>query len=202
MKLLSIPVLALSVLTLGACQTSSLSEAEKEPVVETETSFSGELREIDKSQSVISFTGKSNIINHEGKFPNYTAEVTLDADEPANLEKATISAELDVATIEVDAPGLQGHFMKDDFFAVETYPKATFVSTDIVSKGDNMYAITGDLTVKGTTKSVTIDAEITDAYLTAEYDFPRMDFGIGNESYGQKLLEPMVPVSIKLVFVQ
>ncbi|UPA22972.1 YceI family protein [Candidatus Peribacteria bacterium] len=200
MRQLSIPVLALSLVTLAACQTSSLTEDEKATVVETETAFSGELREIDAAQSVISFTGKSNIINHEGKFPNYTAQVTLDADEPSNLEKAQISAEIDVATVEVDAAGLQGHFMKDDFFAVETYPKATFVSTDIVSKGDNMYAVTGDLTIKGTTKSVTIDAEITDDYLTATYDLPRLDFGIGNEAYGQKLLEPMVPVSIKLVF--
>lgn len=199
-KVTSAVVGLLSLSTLAACSTSSLTENERASVTETDTAFSGEYKEIDKDRSVISFTGKSNIINHEGKFNEYTADVTLDATEPANLEKASIRAEIDLASTEVDAAGLQGHLQRDDFFAVDTHPKATFVSTRIVSKGGNMYDITGDLTVKGITESVTIPAEITDEYLLATYDFPREDFAIGNDSYGNKLLESTVPVTIKLVF--
>ncbi len=195
-----LPFLALSFLALSACQTSSLTDAEKAPVTETDTAFSGELREIDREQSVISFTGKSNIINHEGKFNDYEATVTLDSEEPANLEKATIEGTIDVATVTVDAEALQSHLLKDDFFAVETHPKITFASTRIVNKGDNLYEVTGDLTVKGVTKSISFDAEITDDYLTAHVDFPREEFGIGNNSYGEKLLETTVPVEVKLVF--
>jgi polyisoprenoid-binding protein YceI len=185
---------------LAACETSSLTETEKAPVPETTMAFSGTPKEVDRSQSVISFTGKSDVINHEGKFNDYTATITLDSSEPANLEKAKIAGEISIASVEVDAGGLQGHLMKDDFFSVESHPKATFTSSRIVHKEGNMYDITGDLTVKGVTKTVTITAEITDQYLKAHYDFPRQEFGIGNDTYGKKLLEPMVPVEVKLVF--
>ncbi|MBP9850873.1 MAG: YceI family protein [Candidatus Peribacteraceae bacterium] len=200
MKKFVTPFLLVAALSLGACQTSSLNEDEMAPVPESDTAFSGELRQIDKSKSVISFVGKSDVINHEGKFNEYSATVTLDEETPADLEKATIAAEIDITSVVIDAAGLQDHLLKDDFFATETYPTATFASTSIVSKGGNMYDISGDLTIKGVTKSITFTAEITDDYLTAQYDLPRAEFGIGNDTYGQKLLEPTVPVDIKLVF--
>jgi polyisoprenoid-binding protein YceI len=202
MRNISIPLFVISLLALSACQTSSLSESEKAPLPETDSSFSGTVREIDTTQSVISFIGKSSVVNHEGKFNRYSATVTLDPAIPADLEKAIIAAEIDPASVQTDSEGLNGHLQKDDFFAVATYPKATFLSTGIVKKEGNQYGITGDLTVKGVTKTVTFDAEITDSYLSAQYDFPRAEFGIGNDTYGQKLLEPMVPVNVKLVFLQ
>ncbi len=200
MRTRSLPLLVLTLLALSGCQTSSLTESEQAPVQDSSVSFSGEPREIDVSQSVLSFVGKSDIVNHEGKFNDYSATVKLDSSEPANLEKASIQAEIRIASVEVDAAGLQKHLLKDDFFAAETYPTATFASTDIRSKGSNQYRVTGDLTIKGITKSITFDAEITDEYLTAHYDLSRQEFGIGNDSYGKKLLEEMVPVEIKLVF--
>lgn len=191
-----------SALLLAACETSSLTEEEKAPVPEIETPYLGGTKEIDRTQSRISFVGKSNIINHEGKFSEYTATITLDSTNPADLTKAKIEAEIDIASVSTDALGLNGHLLKEEFFSVEKFPKATFVSTSIVSKGGNLYTVNGDLTMKGTTKTIAFDAEITDAALTASYDLPRKDFGIGNDSYGNKLLEELVPVSIKLVFVQ
>lgn len=190
----------LSTLALTACQTSSLTDAEKAPIVDTETAFNGEMKDIDMDQSVISFIGGSSLVDHEGKFTRFTADVTLDGAEPANLERASINADIDLTSAVTDAKGLDGHLQKDDFFATETNPSATFASTSIVATGGNMYDITGDLTVKGMTKSVTISAEITDDYLFATYDFPRKEFHIGNDSYKDKLLDETVPVTIKLVF--
>ena len=202
MKKCFAPIVIIGFLALTACQTSSLSETEKAAVPASDAAFRGELREIDKSQSVISFVGKSNVINHEGKFNEYSATVTLDSQNPTDLERATIHAEIDIASVEVDATGLQGHLLRDDFFAAEMHPKATFSSTGIVGIGDNRYEVMGNLTIKGITKPITFTAEITDDYLTAHYDLPREDFGIGNDSYGKKLLEPTVPVDVKLVFAK
>lgn len=202
MKKLSATLFALTLLTLGACETSSLSETEKAPAPESDTEFSGQVRGIDKSQSVISFIGKSSIVNHEAKFNEYGAALTLDAENPADLEKAKITAEIDLTTVETDSKGLDGHLQKDDFFDTTKHPKATFSSTTIKGTGENTYEITGDLTIKGTTKSIVFTAEITDSALTAHYELPRKDFGIGNDSYGKKLLEPDVPVDIKLVFMK
>ena len=136
MKNLSLPLLCLVVLSLSACQTSSLTQDEKVSAPETSTPFSGVLKGIDMTQSHISFVGKSNIVNHEGKFTTYSAHVTLDSAEPSNLEKATIDATIDVASVKTDADGLNGHLQKEDFFDAEQFPTVSFVSTNILSKKD------------------------------------------------------------------
>lgn len=196
----ALPLIALSALTLAACQTSSLTEAEKAEVVDTETAFSGEVKEIDMNQSVISFVGGSDVIDHEGKFTRYTADVKLDDAEPTNLEKATITAEIDLTSAVTDAEGLNGHLQKADFFNTASGAVATFVSTSIEQEDGTHYDITGDLTMKGMTKSVTLEAEITNDYLLATYEFPRKEWSVGNDSYKDKLLDEFVPVTVKLVF--
>lgn len=196
----ALPLLALSALTLAACQTSSLTDAEKAEVVPTDTPFTGATMDIDAEQSVVSFVGGSTIVDHEGKFTRYTASVDLDATEPANLEKASITAEIDLTSAETDSKGLDGHLQKADFFNTASGSTATFASTSIVAKGDNMYDVTGDLTVKGQTKEITFPAEITADYLLATYEFPRKEWGVGNDQYKDKLLDETVPVSVKLVF--
>ncbi len=202
MRKFTIPFLALSLLTLAACKTSSLTELEKTPVAETTVEFDGTMKGIDMDQSVLSFVGGSDVIDHEGKFTDYTAGVTLDTTEPSNLEKAVIAVAINLASAVTDAEGLTQHLQREDFFFVEQHPRAIFASTGIVKTDATHYAITGDLTVKGVTKSVTISAEITNDYLTAHYDFPRQEFGIGNDSYGNKLLDTTVAVDVKLVFTK
>ena len=196
----ALPLLALSALTLAACQTSSLPDAEKAAVVETDNAFSGEMKELDMDQSAISFVGGSDVIDHEGKFTRYTADVTLDETDPADLEKATIAATIDLTSAVTDADMLNGHLQKADFFNTASGATATFVSTDIEQEDGTHYDVTGDLTLKGQTKSITLEAEITDDYLLATYEFPRKEWNIGNDTYGQKLLDETVPVTVKLVF--
>ena len=199
MRKAAIP-LVLSVLALSACQTSSLTDNEKADVVPTEAMFDGTAKDIDMDQSVISFVGGSSIVDHEGKFTEFTAEVTLDPTEPANLEKATMSATIDLTSVKTDATGLDGHLQKADFFNTASGATATFVSTKIEHEDGTHYDVTGDLTVKGQTKSVTFEAEITNDYVLAMYDFPRKEWGIGNDQYKDKLLDETVPVTVKLVF--
>ena len=50
------------------------------------------------------------------------------------------------------------HLRSGDFFDAETYPNISFVSTDIVKKGDNEYDVTGDMTIKDVTKKITFEA--------------------------------------------
>jgi polyisoprenoid-binding protein YceI len=190
--------LALSALVLTACSSSVLTPEEK-TVPETSSSYDGSTQ-IDETQSYVSFVGRSNIINHECKFNEFDVTILPDALAPTDLTKATIEAEIAVASVETDADGLTGHLQKADFFDVENHPTVTFQSTSIVSTGENTYDVTGDLTMKGVTKSVTLDATATNEYLLITGEVPRVDFGIGNDSYGAKLLEPMVEIEAKLVF--
>lgn len=196
----ALPLLLLSALSLAACQTSSLTDAEKAEVVPTDSAFDGTPKEIDMDQSVISFVGGSDVIDHQGKFTRFTAEVTLDETEPSDLEDAKISATVDLTSAVTEAEGLNGHLQKADFFNTASGSTATFVSTAIEHEDGNHYDVTGDLTLKGQTKPVTFETEITNDYLLATYDLPRKEWNIGNDTYGQKLLDETVPVTVKLVF--
>jgi polyisoprenoid-binding protein YceI len=192
----------LSALALSACATSVIEDGER-PVPEDAAAFTGtRSMEVDESQSYISFMGNSNLVDHEGKFNDFDVTITPDAADPSNFEGARVEATIDIASVETDSDGLTGHLQRDDFFAAEAHPQATFTSTSIVSKGGNAYDVTGDLTIKGVTKTATLAAEVTDAWLTATYDLPRREFGIGNDSYGDKLLEETVPVDVKIVFAE
>lgn len=195
--------LALIALTfaLSACQTTSLTETEKAPVEINSAAFTGQHTTVDFTKSVISFTGKSSLVDHQGKWTSFGVELTMNPAEPTNLEKASLAVAIDMTSVEVDAEGLKKHFMKADFFDTEKYPSASFVSQSIRKISDNQYVISGDLTMKGQTKSISMNAEITDAYLVTSFDVPRKDFGIGNDTYGEKLLNPLVPVEVKLFFL-
>ena len=197
-----LPLSLVSIFFLFACETSSLTEAEKAPVPAEAPAFAAGPKRIDRAQSRISFVGKSTIVDHEGKFNEYEAVVTLDDADPSNLERAQITVTVAIASVETDSKGLDDHVQRDDFFAAEQYPTATFTSTSIVHQSGTTHTVMGDLTIRDMTKQITFDAEITDAYLTAVFDLPRQEFGIGNDSYGDKLLDPVVPVDVKIVFAQ
>lgn len=184
-----------------ADSSTSSSSADSSVMMEQEA-FTGMHTNVDASGSTIVFMGGSNIVNHDGGFRSFTATVTPDVTDPSDFTKATVTANINVASVYSDSNGLTGHLQKEDFFDVANHPEATFTSTEIVKTGDSTYDITGDLTVKGVTQSATFSATVSDASVVATYDLPRRDFGIGNDHYGDKLLNETVPVTVTLVFVQ
>jgi polyisoprenoid-binding protein YceI len=211
MRKISLFVLAL---TLAACQSTTpttdteaptppdtMPVEEKAPVAEV-SAFTGTHSDINEAGSTVAFTGKSSLIDHPGEFKKFDAVLTLDATEPADLEKASLKITLDVASMKTDSAAVDGHLQKADFFDAANNPQVVFQSTKIESKGDNMYAITGDMTAKGQTKSMTIEAKITDDSISSSFTFPRKDYGIGNDSYGDKLLAEDMPVSVEFVFAK
>ena len=90
-------------------------------------------------------------------FSGAEGTITYDADKPATSK---ISISVDVATVDTFVEKLTEEFVGSEWFDAATYPKATFVSTKVVPKGDNKFAVTGDLTIKGKTKTVIMDATL------------------------------------------
>lgn len=91
-----------------------------------------------------------------GKFDKFDA--TLEADKE-DFTDAKISFEADVDSINTGNEQRDGHLKSEDFFAAEKFPKITFTSTSIVKKGEGSYDVTGDFSVHGVTKPVTLDVE-------------------------------------------
>lgn len=142
--------------------------------------------------------------NNVGVISESTGTLTLD---PKNPAASKVSVEVPIANIRTGVEKLDEHLMKADFFDAAKFPKATFVSTGVKADGPTGAEITGNLTIKGVTKPVTLDAEFYGAGkapamaggkenvgFVATTAVKRSDFGMG---YGV----PMVGDNIELKIV-
>lgn len=112
---------------------------------------------IDAAHSEINFKVKHLMItNVTGNFTQFDATMEAAADD---FSDAKISFEADVNSINTNNEQRDGHLKSDDFFNAEQFPKLTFVSSGLQKKSDSEYALTGDLTIRNITKTVTLDVE-------------------------------------------
>jgi polyisoprenoid-binding protein YceI len=112
---------------------------------------------LDPSHSQVSFAAKHMMVTTvRGTFGDVTGQIALEENDLTNSE---IEATIDVAGLTSRDAKRDGHLLSPDFFDVENHPTATFKSTKIVRKGGDKYEVTGDLTVRGETKPVVLNAE-------------------------------------------
>jgi len=114
---------------------------------------------IDASHSQIGFTARHAMVTKvRGAFNEFEGSGYFDAENPANSHlKVTIKA----ASIDTRSADRDAHLKGNDFFAMEEFPEISFVSTAFNKVDDDAYKLTGDLTIKGVTKSVTVDFDFT-----------------------------------------
>ena len=94
--------------------------------------------------------------NNFGIISESTGTLTLD---PKNVAASKVSIEVPIANVRTGIAALDEHLMKPEFFDTAKFPKATFVSTGVKTDGPTSAEITGNLTIKGVTKPVKLDAE-------------------------------------------
>ena len=140
---------------------------------------------IDTAHSDITFKVKHLMItNVTGSFTKFDATMESEA---ADFSDAKISFEADTNSISTNNEQRDGHLKGDDFFAADKFPKILFTSSSLVTKGDD-YTLTGDLTIRDTTKPVELAVEfggtMTDPYGQVKSGFEisgkinRKDFGL------------------------
>ena len=112
---------------------------------------------LDPAHSQIEFAVKHMMVTTvRGQFRKFTTEVDFDEEHP---ERSSIVAHIDASSIETGMEARDAHLKGADFFDAETYSELTFRSTSIGARGDS-FKIDGDLTIRGETRPVTLDAEI------------------------------------------
>lgn len=121
---------------------------------------------VDPAHSRVGFAVRHMMLTKvRGHFGKLGGSLVLEGD---SVVPISIEAEIDVTTIDTREPDRDTHLRSPDFFDAEAHPKMTFRSTQIAKKGDTEFAVTGDLTIRGTTKPVTLNVEadgrITDPY--------------------------------------
>jgi len=112
---------------------------------------------IDPVHSAISFTARHAMVTKvRGAFNEFEGTAVLDGSNPAN-SSATVT--IQVKSIDTRNAQRDDHLRSNDFLSMDEYPTITFVSTGARQSGEDVFELTGDLTIKGVTKSVTIPFE-------------------------------------------
>jgi polyisoprenoid-binding protein YceI len=112
---------------------------------------------IDPAHSAVHFKIRHMMIsNVRGHFGKVSGSVRFDAAHPEN---SSVTAEIDVSTINTREPDRDAHLKSPDFFHVEQHPVMTFQSTKVTPAGSGEYKVTGNLTIRGVTKEVTMHVE-------------------------------------------
>lgn len=112
--------------------------------------------QLDTAHTVVSFTAKHMMITKvRGIFKAVSGTISFDEANPAS---SRVEVTIPAATIETGMGPRDTHLRSADFLDAESHPTLTFVSTGIAPKGDR-WAISGDLTIRGITRPVVLDAE-------------------------------------------
>jgi polyisoprenoid-binding protein YceI len=118
------------------------------------TSLTGDYT-IDPTHSEVGFSVRHVMVTTvRGRFTEYEGKLRLDGGNPA---ASSADVTIKVASIDTNQAQRDEHLRADDFFDAETYPEITFRSTAAKQTGAETFRLTGDLAIKGRSKSVSID---------------------------------------------
>lgn len=139
-----------------------------------------------------------------GQFGNVTGTLVID---PANPAAATVDVSIPIADVSTASAGLSRHLLTADFFDAANHASARFVSTAVRVDGSRA-AIDGNLTIRGVTRPITLDAQLAGAGnnpfnrkvtvgFHASTTIRRSDFGI---NYAVPMVSDMVDLTISAAF--
>ncbi len=140
----------------------------------------------DKTHSNIQFDVSHMVISEvSGQFHKFEGTVLADKED---FSDAKIDFSIDVKSIDTYDGDRDGHLQSPDFFDAEKYPNITFKSKSMKKSGENEYKLTGDFTMHGVTKEISLDVKyggtVTDHYGNVKAGFKitgtidRTDFGL------------------------
>ena len=114
---------------------------------------------VDPAHSAVGFSARHAMVTKvRGQFTEFDGRATIDSRNPAG---STVTVVIQAASIDTRQADRDAHLRSADFFDVETHPEIRFVSTRVARKDAQTWSISGDLTIKGVTKPVTVDFEYT-----------------------------------------
>lgn len=142
--------------------------------------------QIDPAHSTVEFAVKHLMISTvRGHFSKISGYVDLDSANPA---ASKVEVTIDSASIDTREAQRDAHLRSADFLEVEKYPAMTFVGTKIDGNPDGAFKLTGNVTIKGTTRPITLDVtsegKVKDPWggvrtgYSAKTRLKRSDFGL------------------------
>lgn len=138
----------------------------------------------DKAHSLVGFRIRHFVSKVEGRFKEYDGAIQLDRQNPS---ASRVELTIQTASIDTGNEGRDKDLRSPNFFDADKYPTITFKSTKVEPKGNDTYLVTGDLTMHGVTKPVTVTVKhggfvkagrVEKAGFEATVTLNRKDFGI------------------------
>lgn len=171
---------------------------------------------VDSERSIVNWAGKKPLIDG---YVNSGSIAVSEGSIDVGTNSATGAFTIDMDTLSVSdtptKPGqestLEGHLKGERWFNVATYPEASFAITDVAPRADSdttfTYDVTGELTMKGVTDTLTFPATIYqtasgELYATADFEFDRTKWGItsGSGSFFDNLADNVIDDMVALSF--
>ncbi|TJY34680.1 YceI family protein [Pontimicrobium aquaticum] len=119
--------------------------------------FSQSTWKADKAHSKVSFNITHLMISEvTGNFGDFNIEATADD----TFSNPNFNVEIKIASIDTDNDGRDKHLRSDDYFGAEKFPTMVFKTTNVEMTGEKTFKLTGDLTIKDVTRSVTLDGKV------------------------------------------
>jgi polyisoprenoid-binding protein YceI len=204
----SIPLLALLILPV-ALAAACRNPASGKPRAETSAAkrvAPGELPGLKEKLALtgantrVGFVGSKVTGSHTGAIPRLEGTVET----AGTPERSRIRVTMHMDSVTSDSERLTGHLKSDDFFAVGQHPTAAFVSTEITAGGKDgaSHTITGNLTLRGVTRSVAFPASLTvtpqAVKANAEFWINRKEFEIKYRGKADDLIRDEVVIKLEL----
>ncbi|SDI12169.1 Polyisoprenoid-binding protein YceI [Paraburkholderia steynii] len=137
--------------------------------------------QVDAGKSTVVATSKQMNVPVDGTFKKFNAQLTFD---PAKPTAGSANLSIDTDSYDLGDPEYNKQVRGKEWFDSATFPKATFVSTAIAPAGGNQYKVTGKLTIKGKSQTVTVPVSITQQGATQTFDgslpIKRTQYDIGS----------------------
>jgi polyisoprenoid-binding protein YceI len=112
---------------------------------------------IDPDHSVAAFVVSHFMVcDVHGQFNKVSGSISFD---PAAPENASLEVTIEVAGVYTGIQKRDDHLRSPDFFDAAAYPVMTFTSTGVKGRGGDRYTVTGNLTIRGVTRQVVLEAE-------------------------------------------
>lgn len=155
----------------------------------------------DQTSSKLEWVGAKVTAKHDGAFQRFDGKVVY---VEGALDRSSVAVDIDASSLTTTPEKLVGHLKSPDFFDVAKHPKATFVSTSIRAGGEKgaTHTVTGNLTIKGVSKSITFPATVkadgSQVKVNAEFAISRKDYGIVYPGMPDDLIKDEVLIKLAI----
>ncbi len=165
----------------------------------------------DPVHSKVGFSIRHFVSDVDGRFGDFDGVIKFDAQHPAD---SSVQFTIQAASINTNNEARDKHLKSPDFFDAAKFPTLSFTSTKVTPKGDKTFDVTGNLTIKGVTKTVTVPARFRGEMKTAmgeragfesSFTINRLDYGVSwNRAVegGGAMLGDDVEISLRIEAVK